>query len=86
MACDPAEMALIASSTSTGVFDMTRTTGTSTGIRRSMNDVVMPAATETSSWSDRDEGRDLVQKCSHVLRLDGDDHGACRLHCLGIAR
>ena len=31
------------------MFDMTRTTGTSPGSRRSMNDVVMPAATETTS-------------------------------------
>jgi hypothetical protein len=31
------------------VFDITRTTGTSTGNRRSINEVVIPAATEISS-------------------------------------
>ena len=48
-ACAPAEITLIASSTSTGVLDITRTTGTSAGSRASMNDVGMPAATETTS-------------------------------------
>ena len=42
----PAEITLIASSTSTGVLDMTRTTGSCPGSRREMYDVVMPAATE----------------------------------------
>ncbi len=32
------------------MLDITRTTGTSTGKRRSMNEVVMPAATEITSW------------------------------------
>ncbi len=41
----------MASSTSTGVFDMTRTTGMSPVSRRSMNPVGMPAATEISSLS-----------------------------------
>ncbi len=39
-------MTLIASSTRTGVLDMTRTTGMSPPSRRSISDVVMPAATE----------------------------------------
>ena len=39
-------MTLIASSTSTGVLDMTRTTGSWPGSRREMNAVVIPAATE----------------------------------------
>ena len=39
----------IASSTSAGVLDITRTTGTSAENRRSMNDVVMPAAIEITS-------------------------------------
>ena len=33
------------------MFDMTRTTGTSPARRRSMNTVVIPAATETTSRS-----------------------------------
>src|SRR5690606_24518499 len=45
-ACDPGEMTLIAWSTRTGVFDMTRTTGTPSGSRSSMNPVVIPAAAE----------------------------------------
>ena len=44
-------MTLIASSTSTGVLDMTRTTGTSPPSRRSILAVVMPAATEMTSRS-----------------------------------
>ena len=45
----PAEITLIASSTSTGVFDITRTTGTSPVSRRPMKVVVIPAATEITS-------------------------------------
>src|SRR5438552_15677616 len=37
----------MASSTSTGTFDITRTTGALAPNRRSMNEVRMPAATET---------------------------------------
>ena len=39
----------MASTTRTGVLDMTRTTGTSTPSRRSITAVVMPAATEMTS-------------------------------------
>jgi hypothetical protein len=49
VANEPGEITDIASSTSTGVFDITRTTGTSTGKCRSMYDVVIPAATEMTS-------------------------------------
>src|SRR5580692_2140789 len=45
----PAEMTLIAWSTSTGVLDMTRITGTSTPSRRSLKPVGMTAATEMIS-------------------------------------
>jgi hypothetical protein len=45
-ACAPAEMTLIASSTSTGVLDMTRTTGTAAPSWFSIRDVGNPAATE----------------------------------------
>ncbi len=50
-ACWPAEITLIASSTSTGVLDITRTTGTSPVSLRPMKAVVMPAATEITSRS-----------------------------------
>ena len=46
----PAEITDMASSTSAGVLDITRTTGTSPVQRRSMNDVVIPAAIEITSW------------------------------------
>ncbi len=49
VACGPGEITLIASSTSTGVLDMTRTTGTSPVSLRPMKAVVMPAATEMTS-------------------------------------
>ena len=44
------------SSTSAGVLGMTRTTATPSGTRASMNAVVMPAASETSSWPGRSTG------------------------------
>ena len=43
----------MASSTSTGTFDITRTTGACAFSRRSMNDVRIPAAKEITSWSSR---------------------------------
>ena len=43
------------SSTSAGVFGMTRTTATPSGTRDSMKAVVIPAARETSSWPGRRE-------------------------------
>ena len=54
--CEPGEMAAIPSSTSAGVLGMTRTTATPSGTRDSMNDVVMPAASDTSSWPARRSG------------------------------
>ena len=66
-------MALIAWSTRTGVFDMTRTTGTSGPSRFSMKSVVIPAATETTSWSAETCGRDVLEQLSHVLRFHGDN-------------
>ena len=50
---EPAEIADMPSSTSAGVFGMTRTTATPFGTRASMKPVVMPAASETSSWPGR---------------------------------
>ena len=44
------------SSTRAGVLGITRTTATPSGTRDSMNAVVMPAASETSSWPARSEG------------------------------
>src|SRR5580700_5989011 len=49
VACSPGEITLIASSTSTGVLDITRTTGTGPASERPMNAVVIPAATEMIS-------------------------------------
>ena len=49
VACGPGEITLIASSTSTGVLDMTRTTGTSPDSLRPIKAVVMPAATDVTS-------------------------------------
>ena len=46
---EPAEIADIPSSTRAGVLGMTRTTATPSGTRDSMNAVVMPAASDTSS-------------------------------------
>ena len=43
-------LGLMASSTSTGVFDMTRTTAASAASLDSMYLVVIPAATEITSW------------------------------------
>ena len=56
MACAPGEITLIASSTSTGVLDITLTTGTSPASLRPMNSVVMPAATEMTSLSGETTG------------------------------
>ncbi len=47
--CDPREIAAIPSSTSAGVLGMTRTTGTPSGSRASIDAVVMPAASEMTS-------------------------------------
>src|SRR5439155_10647287 len=41
----------IASSTSTGTFDMTRTTGVSSGMNRSLKDIRMTAAKLITTWS-----------------------------------
>ena len=40
-----------------------------------MNAVVMPAASETSSWPGRSVGGDLVEQVAHVLRLDDQGDG-----------
>ena len=63
------------SSTSAGVFGITRTTATPSGTRDSMKAVVMPAASETSSWPGRSDGADLVEQVAHVLGLDHDRDG-----------
>ena len=83
---DPAEITDIASSTSTGVLDITRTTGTSTGKRRSMNEVVIPAATEITSCDGATEPGDLVEHPAHVLRLDREHQGLRLLRGLGGGR
>ena len=54
--CEPGEIAAMPSSTRAGVFGMTRTTATPSGTRDSMNAVVMPAASETTSWPGRSSG------------------------------
>ena len=77
-------MALIASSTSTGVLDMTRTTGAPSGSRRSMNAVGMPAATETTSRSPGRLRPEVVEQGTHVLRLHREDQGVGRLGGLGV--
>ena len=48
-ACEPGEIADIASSTKTGVLVMTRTTGVPSGSSSSTSDEVMPAAIDTTS-------------------------------------
>ena len=54
--CEPGEIAAMPSSTSAGVLGMTRTTATPSGTRASMNAVVMPAASDTTSWPARSSG------------------------------
>ena len=72
---EPGEIAAMPSSTRAGVFGMTRTTATPSGTRDSMNAVVMPAASETTSWPGRSSRGDLVEQVAHVLRLDHEREG-----------
>ena len=49
-----------------------------------MNAVVMPAASETSSWPGRSDGRDLGEQVGHVLRLHDEREGVGLLGRLDV--
>ena len=68
----PAEIALIASPTSIGVFGMTRTTGVPAGSLRSYSAVGRPAHSDTTRVPGRSDGRQFGQQRVDVLRLHRD--------------
>ena len=73
------------SSTRTGVFGMTRTTGVPSARRSSKKEVGMPAARADDQAVGGDVRGELVQEGAHVLRLDGEDQGVGGLGRLGVA-
>ena len=69
----PGQIALIASSTNTGVLLMTRTTGVPAGTAASIVDVGMPAAIEMIRLSGVTAPDELVEQRPDLLRLDRDE-------------
>ena len=81
---EPAAIAAMPSSTSAGVFGMTRTTAVPAGRRASRKSVVMPAASETTSWPGRTSPPISSSSAAHVLRLHDQGEGVGTLGRLEV--